>query len=421
MRQSDVYKINVPELGDRSDITVVSDAILAGEKNTIGNVQWMKATNSGNIITLTSETRTAKMSKYYNGLAVQFVSPISITSASGAQIKVDNLEAQPFTTTNDIEVGNVVCAVYSTSGFTANKMGVAVIDNLTTADSKKALSANQGKVLNEKKADKTIQVIAGNGLTGGGSLDANRTLNVASANDGITVNADNIQLNTVDNLTTASATKPLSANQGKILNEKMTTLTNVANGKLDKGSLPETIKNAKDLYDLLENNGGLSFDTNCTYIQESKQKTASHVYFDRNTKGLFECYKTAPASVVINDAQYFRDISNKANSDRLTKLKDYVVETGAQGVWNWKKYKSGLVELYGAQTDSSLSATVTVPLPFKIYNPAGTRIKIFLTDTGTGKKSFGGSISPDGLNLIVYRDADRIYCSVYIMANYIPS
>lgn len=352
MRQSDVYKINVPELGDRSDITVVSDAILAGEKNTIGNVQWMKATNSGNIITLTSETRTAKMSKYYNGLAVQFVSPISITSASGAQIKVDNLEAQPFTTTNDIEVGNVVCAVYSTSGFTANKMGVAVIDNLTTADSKKALSANQGKVLNEKKADKTIQVIAGNGLTGGGSLDANRTLNVASANDGITVNADNIQLNTVDNLTTASATKPLSANQGKILNEKMTTLTNVANGKLDKGSLPETIKNAKDLYDLLENNGGLSFDTNCTYIQESKQKTASHVYFDRNTKGLFECYKTAPASVVINDAQYFRDISNKANSDRLTNLLEIInVDSGIaikfnNGVLIYSLYKTFNTDSY---------------------------------------------------------------------------
>ena len=320
MRQSDVYKINVPELGDRSDITVVSDAILAGEKNTIGNVQWMKATNSGNIITLTSETRTAKMSKYYNGLAVQFVSPISITSASGAQIKVDNLEAQPFTTTNDIEVGNVVCAVYSTSGFTANKMGVAVIDNLTTADSKKALSANQGKVLNEKKADKTIQVIAGNGLTGGGDLNANRTLNVASANDGITVNANNIQLNTVDNLTTTSTTKPLSANQGKILSEKVDNAVSTVVNKLDRGSLPENIANAKDLYSLLENNGGLTFDTNCTYIQESKQKNVGYVYFDRNTKGLFECYKTAPASVVINDAQYFRDISNKANSDKLTNL-----------------------------------------------------------------------------------------------------
>ena len=327
MRQSDVYKINVPELGDRSDITVVSDAILAGEKNTIGNVQWMKATNSGNIITLTSETRTAKMSKYYNGLAVQFVSPISITSASGAQIKVDNLEAQPFTTTNDIEIGNVVCAVYSTSGFTANKMGVAVIDNLTTADSKKALSANQGKVLNEKKADKTIQVIAGNGLTGGGDLNANRTLNVASANDGITVNANNIQLNTVDNLTTTSTTKPLSANQGKILSEKVDNAVSTVVNKLDRGSLPENIANAKDLYSLLENNGGLTFDTNCTYIQESKQKNVGYVYFDRNTKGLFECYKTAPASVVINDAQYFRDISNKANSDRLTNLYDFTRKT----------------------------------------------------------------------------------------------
>lgn len=343
MRQSDVYKINVPELGDRSDITVVSDAILAGEKNTIGNVQWMKATNSGNIITLTSETRTAKMSKYYNGLAVQFVSPINITASSGAQIKIDNLNAQPFTTTNDIEVGSVVCAVYSASGFTANKMGVAVIDNLTTADSKKALSANQGKVLNEKKADKTIQVIAGNGLTGGGDLNANRTLNVASANDGITVNANNIQLNTVDNLTTTSTTKPLSANQGKILSEKVDNAVSTVVNKLDRGSLPENIANAKDLYSLLENNGGLTFDTNCTYIQESKQKNVGYVYFDRNTKGLFECYKTAPASVVINDAQYFRDISNKANSDRLTNLEEYedLIFTNVNPKISFKGYRVG--------------------------------------------------------------------------------
>ena len=48
-------------------------------------------------------------------------------------------------------------------------------------------------------------------------LESDRTLNVESANDGITVNADNIQLNVVDNLTSTSATQPLSANQGKML------------------------------------------------------------------------------------------------------------------------------------------------------------------------------------------------------------
>ena len=66
-------------------------------------------------------------------------------------------------------------------------------------------------------AAKTTQVVAGAGLTGGGTLESDRTLNVESANDGITVNADNIQLNVVDNLTSTSATQPLSANQGKML------------------------------------------------------------------------------------------------------------------------------------------------------------------------------------------------------------
>ena len=59
------------------------------------------------------------------------------------------------------------------------------------------------------------KVNAGNGLTGGGTLTADITLNVASANAGITVNADNIQLNTVNALTSTDTVKPLSAAQGK--------------------------------------------------------------------------------------------------------------------------------------------------------------------------------------------------------------
>ena len=74
-------------------------------------------------------------------------------------------------------------------------------------------------------------------MTGGGDLDADRTIDVVSANDGITVNADNIQLNTIDDVTSTSATKPLSANQGKVLNEKIDqviTYLNVSGGKGDK-------------------------------------------------------------------------------------------------------------------------------------------------------------------------------------------
>ena len=67
------------------------------------------------------------------------------------------------------------------------------------------------------KADKIVQITAGAGLAGGGTLEVTREINVVSANDGITVNADNIQLNAVDNLASTSATRPLSANQGKVL------------------------------------------------------------------------------------------------------------------------------------------------------------------------------------------------------------
>ena len=70
------------------------------------------------------------------------------------------------------------------------------------------------------KADANIQIAAGAGLTGGGDLSESRTINVVSADDGITVNADNIKLNIVNDLVTTSATRPLSATQGKKLQDE---------------------------------------------------------------------------------------------------------------------------------------------------------------------------------------------------------
>lgn len=100
---------------------------------------------------------------------------------------------------------------------------VDVVDNLNTSSATKALSAGQGQVIAgmiDAKVNKTAQVIAGDGLQGGGAFnEGNVTLTLVSANDGITVGTDNITLNTANDLSTASGTRPLSANQGKILNE----------------------------------------------------------------------------------------------------------------------------------------------------------------------------------------------------------
>lgn len=88
------------------------------------------------------------------------------------------------------------------------------------------------------KSNKTVQMIAGNGLTGGGTLEANRTFNVVSANDGITINVDNIQLNPVNDLNSTSVTRALTAAQGKVLEDKKVnrsgdTLTGVLNSNSD--------------------------------------------------------------------------------------------------------------------------------------------------------------------------------------------
>lgn len=67
------------------------------------------------------------------------------------------------------------------------------------------------------------QIIAGAGLAGGGLLAADRTINVVSADDGIIVNADSIKLNIVNDYTTGSSTRPISAVKVKNLYEELTT------------------------------------------------------------------------------------------------------------------------------------------------------------------------------------------------------
>ena len=97
-------------------------------------------------------------------------------------------------------------------------------------------------------------------------------------------------------------------------------IINLTNNKLNKGSLPATIIDAKEIYDLLENNSGLNFDKNLLFLNDKGVKTQGKIYFDRNKVGMFECIKTTPEDYVANSTTYFVDISNKSSSDRLSNL-----------------------------------------------------------------------------------------------------
>lgn len=106
-------------------------------------------------------------------------------------------------------------------------------DTLTSDSASKPLSAKQGKSLQDNKAEKTRNIVAGDGLTGGGDLTEDRTININPADDSLTVTADNVKVNTNNTLTSTSTTQPLSANQGKVLNEKVVQVETDLNEKLE--------------------------------------------------------------------------------------------------------------------------------------------------------------------------------------------
>lgn len=113
-----------------------------------------------------------------------------------------------------------------------------IVDNLTTDDADKVASAAQVKILNDDKANKTTTLTAGNGLSGGGTLEINRTLTLGTPSKitGSTTNSVTATSHTheIDNastsvagvvklnntLTSTSTTEALTAAQGKVLNDQ---------------------------------------------------------------------------------------------------------------------------------------------------------------------------------------------------------
>ena len=103
----------------------------------------------------------------------------------------------------------------------------------------------QVEALDTEKVDKTQSVLAGAGMTGGGTLAGDVTLNVATADDSLVVAADNVKVNTYNGLDSTSATRPLSAAQGKALDGGLVQVRsdlNAVNYKLQKlrGIYPST-------------------------------------------------------------------------------------------------------------------------------------------------------------------------------------
>ena len=101
-------------------------------------------------------------------------------------------------------------------------------------------------VADEHIAHSGVSITAGNGLTGGGDITTNRTINVVSANNGIVANADNIQLDTASSTFTDGVKTKLNSEtvvSGSSQVDHDSTTNFVANEHIDHSGVTITAGN----------------------------------------------------------------------------------------------------------------------------------------------------------------------------------
>lgn len=149
-----------------------------------------------------------------------------------------------------------------------------IIDNLTTADKTKVLSANQGKLLNDTKFDKS-QVT---------TTVENSTTKAAAAKLIYDLNNQKLDKSAVvDNLITDDANKALSARQGKWLNDELHVLDNTVQNVA--ACIPTKVSQLTNDSNYLTSARVLTKDNTDTYSPTANYHPATKKYVDDKLNG----------------------------------------------------------------------------------------------------------------------------------------
>lgn len=142
----------------------------------------------------------------------------SKTEAEALELTKTNSNVLYFSSDTNTIIFNGVIRTNPTPDLNSVLKKTDIIDNTSTNDNTKVLSAKQGKILNDTKLNKT-DVIAN--LS---SIDDSKPL---AASQGKILNDNKIaKTEIVDDTKTDDATKPLSARQGKLLSDEISNVEN---------------------------------------------------------------------------------------------------------------------------------------------------------------------------------------------------
>lgn len=150
-----------------------------------------------------------------------------------------------------------------------------IIDNTSTNDNTKVLSAKQGKLLNDTKLNKTDVI---------GNLTNTDDTKALAASQGKILNDNKVaKSEIVDNTSTDDATKPLSARQGKSLQDEITVLEN--NIQDLQTSIPTKVSQLTNDSNYLTSARVLTKDNTDTYSPTANYHPATKKYVDDKLNG----------------------------------------------------------------------------------------------------------------------------------------
>ena len=181
---------------------------------------------------------------------------------------------------------------FDINGITYDLGGLSnVVDNLETADSQSALSANQGKVLNEKVETIKMESVVGNYNKDTGTMKLQFTTPVQG------IVEDTLESDNTDNA--------LSAKQGKVLNEKIDILNNSIPYLVHPSQYPITMESESfvaTVASFLEQKGITSYTEEdvCAVIPVGARKSGSSILYPAIFDGTYiRCHAEAGAVLFV--------------------------------------------------------------------------------------------------------------------------